>query len=178
MNFGPVHALRRTIVQIASHLLLWAVIGEINHMLTGVRVYLFAGALYVIHAALFQPRRSGRLGVVLGGLICDATTPVIFGTHAFLFLLAHAVVYRLRDRVPRDDAISCIILALLLNLALFLAFSFTQIHRSPAPAAAWPRLLMDLVCSQFFLVVITPWFLALQSRALVLARVEQTEFAR
>jgi hypothetical protein len=169
--------LRRTVVHVATLILLWALVGQVNHMLTGLRVYLFAGALFVTHAALLQPRRSGRLAVVLGGFICDATTPVVFGTHAFLFLVAHALVYRVRDRVPRDDAISRIILALLVNLALFLAFSFTQIHRSPAPAAVWPRLLMDLVCSQFFLALITPWFLALQSRALVLARVEHTELA-
>ena len=177
MNLGPVHALRRTIVQIAGHLLLWALIGQVNHMLTGLRVYLFAGALYVVHAALLQPRRSGRVSVILGGFICDATTPVIFGTHALLFAVAHAVVYRLRDRIPREDTVSRIIVALLANLGLFLAFSFTQIHRSPAPAAVWPRLLVDLICSQLFLVVITPWFLALQSRALVLARVDPPEYA-
>ncbi|HUR57689.1 MAG TPA: hypothetical protein VM029_08260 [Opitutaceae bacterium] len=177
MNVGPAIGLRRTLVHVASLILLWALVGQVNHMLTGLRVYLFAGALYVVHAGLLQPRRSGRIGVILGGFICDATTPVIFGTHALLFALAHAVVYRLRDRIPRQDTVSRIILVLLVNLALFLAFSFTQIHRSPAPAAVWPRLLVDLFCSQLFLAVIAPWFLALQSRALVLARVEPDEYA-
>ena len=51
-------------------------------------------------------------------------------------------------------------------LALFLAFSFTQIHDSPAPATVWPRLIADLVCSQLFLVLVTPWFFALQAGAL------------
>ncbi len=169
--------MRRTLIHVASLVLLWAMVGQANHALTGMRVYLFVGALFVIHAGLLQPRRSGRIAVLLGGFICDASTPVIFGTHALLFGLAHAVVYRLRDRVPREDNVSRIVLALMVNLGLFLAFSFTQIHRSPAPAAVWPRLLIDLLCSQVFLALITPWYLALQSRALVLARVDDKAFA-
>lgn len=164
--------MRRTLIQVCSLVLLWTLVGQVNHALTGLRVYFFVGALYVIHAGLLQPRRSGLIAVLLAGFICDAGTPVAFGTHAALFVIAHAIVFRLRDRVPRDDTLSRIILALLLNLGLFLAFSFTQIHRSPAPAAIWPRLLFDLMCSQIFLALITPWFVALQSRALVLARVE------
>jgi hypothetical protein len=38
----------------------------------------------------------------------------------------------------------------------------------PAPAAAWPRQIADLVCSQVFLALIAPWFFALQHRALAL----------
>ena len=168
--------MRRALVLFATLLLLWALVAQLNHSLTGLRVYLFVGALYVVHAALLATRRSGLIATLLGGLLCDATTPVPFGTHAFLFGVAHALVHRVRERVPRDDAVGITIVALLLNLALFLAFSFTQIHRSPAPAAVWPRLIVDLVCSQIFLTLITPWFFALQSRALALARVER-EFA-
>ena len=177
-KFRPTNsALRRTVIHFGTVVLLWAVVGQLNHALTGMRVYVFVGALYVIHAALLQPPRSGLVSVLLAGFVCDAATPVTFGTHALLFAVAHAIVFRLRDRVPRDDIMSRIILALLVNLGLFLAFSFTQIHRSPAPAAVWPRLIVDLVCSQVFLTLITPWFLALQSRSLVLARVEDADFA-
>ena len=91
-----------------------------------------------------------------------------FGTHTLLFAATHAVIFHLRDRLPRDDTIARLLVALLTNLALFLVFSFIQIARSPAPAAAWPRLIADLVCSQVFLSLIAPWFFALQHRALVL----------
>ena len=80
------------------------------------------------------------------------------------------MIYHLRDRLPRDDTVARVIAALLANLALFLVFSFIQIARSPAPAAAWPRLIADLVCSQVFLALVAPWFFALQHRALVLTR--------
>jgi rod shape-determining protein MreD len=147
----------------------------VNHALAGTRVYLFAGALFVVYSALTQPRGPGLAATLLGGLVCDANAPVAYGTHLVLFAAAHLTILHLRDRVPRNDPIAAIIVALLTNLALFLLFSFGQIHDSPAPAAVWPRLIADLVCSQVFLALITPWFLALQTRSLVLARVEREE---
>lgn len=167
----------RTLALFAPLVLLWAILGEVNHALSGLRVYLFGGALFVAFCAWSQPRRSGVAAVVLAGLMCDAATPVAFGTHALLFALGHVIVFRLRERMPREDTLTQVIVVLLLNLALFLAFSFTQIHRSPAPASVWPRLVMDLVCSQFFLMLITPWFFALQARTLALARVPRDELA-
>ncbi len=168
---------RRVFVLFGTLLVLWAIVAQLNHALTAIRVYLFAGALYVVAQALFQPLRTGLVISLLGGLLCDATTPVTFGTHAFLFVAAHAAVYHLRDRLPRDDAAGRIVMVLLVNLGLFLVFSFTQVHRSPAPAAIWPRLLVDLLCSQLFLALITPWFFALQHRALVLARASRENLA-
>jgi rod shape-determining protein MreD len=158
-------------------IVLWAVASEVNHALGGWQVYVFVGALYVVHAALMQRWRHAAFVAIFGGLMCDATRPVAFGTHMLLFLLAAAAVHRARERLPREDTTSRIIVALLVNLALFLAFSFTQIHRSPAPAAIWPRLIVDLVGSQIFLVLIGPWFFALQTRALALARVPRETYA-
>jgi rod shape-determining protein MreD len=169
--------MRRTLVLIGSLLLLWAIVAQLNDALTGLRLYVFAGGLFVAFAALTQPRRPGMIAVMLGGLICDANTPVIFGTHMLLFATAHVTLFHIRERVPRDDNVSAIVVVLLTNLALFLVFSFTQIHASPAPAALWPRLIADLVCSQLFLTLITPWFFALQAGALSLARVPREEAA-
>lgn len=169
--------MRRTFVLFTTLVILWAGVTQMNHALTGVRVYLFTGALFVAFASLTQPRRSGLAAALLGGFICDANTPVTFGTHTLLFAAAHLTLFHIRERVPRNDNVSAIIVVLLTNLALFLVFSFSQIHDSPAPAAVWPRLIADLVCSQVFLGVITPWFFALQARSLVLARVPRVEAA-
>ena len=98
----------------------------------------------------------------------DAVAPVSFGTHALLFARTHAVVFNFRDRVPRDDTLSRVVIALFANLGLFLIFSFTQVARSPAPASMWPRLFADLACSQVCLALIAPWFFAIQARALAL----------
>lgn len=163
--------MRRALVLFATTILLWGLVTQLNHALAGLRVYVFAGALFVAFAALTQPRRSGLAASLLAGLVCDANTPVVFGTHMLLFAAAHATLFHVRDRVAREDNLSAIFVVLLTNLALFLVFSFTQIHASPAPAAMWPRLFADLLCSQVFLAVVTPWFFALQARALELGRV-------
>lgn len=169
--------MRRTLVLLGSLLLLWALVTQANDALAGVRVYLFAGGLFVAFAALTQPKRAGLAATMLAGLICDANAPVTFGTHMLLFAAAHLTIFHVRDRVPRDDNVAAIVVVLLTNLALFLVFSFTQIHAVPAPTAVWTRLMADLVASQLFLVLITPWFFALQAGALALARVPREETA-
>ena len=169
--------MRRTLVLTGSLVLLWAIVAQLNDVLSGVRVYVFAGALFVAFTALTQPRRAGLIAVMLAGLICDANAPVSFGTHMLLFAVAHFTLFHIRERVPREDNVSAIVVVLLTNLALFLVFSFTQIHDSPFPGAIWPRLIVDLVCSQLFLVLATPWYFALQAGALALARVPRDDVA-
>jgi hypothetical protein len=120
---------------------------------------------------------------LLAGLLCDANMPLAPGlsrsalalahTHTLLFVLAHTIVYHLRDRISRDQTVVRVTVALFANFGIFLLFSFVQIGRLPAPAVAWPRLIADLLCSQVFLALVAPWFFALQHRALVLARLER-----
>ncbi|MCX6952986.1 MAG: hypothetical protein NTV51_12595 [Verrucomicrobia bacterium] len=165
--------MRPAFITALTLLLLWTLVSQINHALSGLHVYLFAGSLFVTFAALKLPLRSGLAASLFGGLLFDSTTPVTFGTHFLLFAAAHTMIFHLRDRIPRDDTIARLIVVLLTNLAIYLLFSFMQISRSPAPAAAWPRLIADLVCSQVFLAVIAPWFFALQLRALQLARADR-----
>lgn len=167
--------MRRAVIITLSLILLWAIVAQLNDALSAVRLYVFAGGLFVAFAALTQPRQPGLTAVMLAGLVCDANSPVTFGLHMLLFATAHFILFQLRERVPRDDAVSAIAVVLLTNLALFLVFSFTQIHGSPAPAVTWPRLIADLVCSQIFLALVTPWFFALQAGALAFARVPRLD---
>lgn len=162
----------RPVLIFLSTLLLWALTAQLNHALAPWRLYVFVGALAVTLPALTFSLRAGLLASFLGGLIFDAVAPVAFGTHALLFALTHAIVFNFRDRVPRDDTLGRVLIALFANLGLFLVFSFTQITRSPAPASLWPRLFADLACSQIVLALIAPWFFALQTRALALAQSE------
>ena len=150
-------------------LLLWVIVGQVNHYLTAWRVYLFVGWRYVTFSALLLPLRPGLAATLLAGLLCDANSPVPPGTHLLLFAAAHAVLFHVRDRLPREETVTRVVLALLANLALFLVLSFLLIGRSPAPGAVWPRIIFDLVCSQVFLALVAPWFFALQTRSLELA---------
>lgn len=163
---------RRWFVLFLSLLLLWLLLAQVNHYLAVRQVYIFAGGLFVTYAALKIPLRSGLAVTVLAGLLFDANSAATFGTHVLLFAATHAVIYHLRDRVPRDQTTSRVIVTLLANLALFLLLSFGQVGQSPAPAAIWPRLIFDLACSQVLIVIIAPWFFALQTSALTLAGAE------
>lgn len=169
--------MRRTLTLFATLVLLWTVFAQLNHALTAWRVYVFGGGLFVAFAALTQPLRAGLAATLLGGMVCDANAPVTFGTHTLLFAAAHLALFHVHERVPRDDNLAAITVVLLTNLALFLVFSFLQIHQSPAPATMWPRLIVDLLCSQVVLVIITPWFFALQAKSLVLTRADRRHFA-
>ncbi len=169
--------MRRTLATFLPLLLLWALLAQVNHLLAPLHLYLFAGGLFVAYAALVLPWRDGLAAVLLAGLLCDADAPVRLGTHLLLFAAAHAVVGNIRDRVPRDETVARVIVALLVNLALFLALSFVLIGRGPAPAAVWPRVFLDLAASQVFIALVAPWFFALQARTLVLARVERDRLA-
>lgn len=158
--------MRRTFVIFGTLLLLWIVVSQLNHSLAPWRIYLWVGGLFVTHAALVLPLRSGLGASLLGGMLLDSVTPVAFGTHTLLFAAAHVVIFNLRDRLPREENTARVIIALFANLALFLLFSFFLIQRGPAPAAVWPRIIFDLVCSQIFLAAVGPWFFALQTRVL------------
>jgi rod shape-determining protein MreD len=161
--------MRRTLVLFATLLLLWLVVVQLNHGLAPRHIYLWVGGLFVAHAALHEPLRGGLTASALAGMLWDATTPVAFGTHLLLFSAVHVLLFNLRDRLPREDTAAQVVIVLLVNLAAFLVFSFLQVSQVPAPAAVWPRIIFDLICSQVLIALVTPWFLALQERALHLA---------
>jgi rod shape-determining protein MreD len=71
-----------------------------------------------------------------------------------------------------------LVFALLANLGIFIALSLLLLARAPLPFGVWPRLLINLLCSQAFLALIAPWFFALQSRTLALAGFEPRDTSR
>lgn len=168
---------RRVLAVVLTGLLLWMLYAQVNHYLAPWHVHLWAGGLAVVFAALRLEYREGLVAVLLIGAFHDSGSPVVFGLHSVLFALAHTVIYHLRARLPREESVVGVMVALLTNLGMFLVFSFAQIGDLPAPGAAWLRLFADLLISQLVLALLTPWFLALQERALEIAgvslRVEQ-----
>ena len=157
--------------------LLRGLVAEVNSALSGMHIWLFTGGLFVAYSALMMPFREGFAASVLAGMLCDSATPVAFGTHTALFAAAHAVVYNARERLQREEMLVRVFVALLLNLALFLALTFVQVRAAHETAAAWPRMLSDLAWSEAALALIAPWFFALQLRTLELARAQPSRAA-
>jgi len=157
--------MRRCLLTFLTLFVLWMLVAQVNHSLAPWHIYLFVGGLFIVYPALALPLRAGLGATLLAGLMFDAVTPVPFGLHMVLFATAHLLIFNIRDRVPREETVTRVVVALLANLAIFLVFSFIEITRIRVPGAAWPRLVFDLLCSQVFLVLIGPWFLALQAAA-------------
>lgn len=159
---------RWLIVTLANLLLLWLA-GVFNHHVAGLALYCYHGGLLVTYAALRLDPRSGLTATLLTALAADALAPVPYGTSLVLFSLVHGVVLYGRHRFPREGAVFGLVIALLANLFLFVALSFLLVGASPRPAAAWGRILADLLFSQAAILAVGPWFLALQDRAMELA---------
>ena len=169
--------MRGTVALFISLYLLRALVAEVNNALSGLHIWLFAGGLFVAYSALMMPFRPGFVATLLAGLLCDSVTPVPFGTHAFLFSVAHIIVFNLRERMQRDDTTVRVVAALLINVGLFLALTFVRIRVAHGGAAAWPRMLSDLAWSEVAIAAIAPWFFALQLRTLEIARANLSRLA-
>jgi hypothetical protein len=169
--------MRAAAVLFLTLFLLRGLVAEANTVLSGLHVWLFAGGLFVTYSALVIPFGQGFAVSVLAGLMCDSVAPVPFGTHGVLFATAHAVVYSVRERLQRGETAVRVMVALAANVALFLALSLMRIRHVPAGATAWPRLLWDLAWSELALVVIAPWFFALQVRSLEITRANSERWA-
>lgn len=168
----------RVLILTAASLLLSVVLGQLNHYLAVWQVHVWCGGLFVAFAALRLGYRTGALAAFVAGLLLDAGEPVAFGTQGFLFLAAHAVIFNVRARAPREETIVGVVVALLANLGLFLALSFMRIDPAVQPAAAWMRCFGDLLASQITLALIAPWFFAVQTRLLELGGTNLRDFSR
>lgn len=157
---------RRSLLTFLTLIALWTVMSEINHYLATSHLYLFVGALFVTLAALRLSPREGFFATILGGLLCDANAPVPFGTHIFLFAITHAIIVKIRARIAPEQTATQVIVAFVANLVLYTALSLVLAFGAFRLGAALPRLAWDLFLSQLFLLLIAPWFFALQTALL------------
>lgn len=163
---------RRWIIIFLCALVLWLLVGQANHYLGPSQVFLFAGGLFVAFPALRLGFRDGFIVAVLAGMLLDAVEPVPFGTHLLLFAGAHAVIFSLRHHLPHEETLIGVLVALLANLGLFLAFSAVALRAAAPPAIPWLRLLSDLFFSEVFVALVAPWFFSLQQHALRLGGID------
>lgn len=163
------HALRQVVCLLACAAVLCALVGQLNHVVSGWAVTFSVPGLLVAYAALRLPLGAGFASVFVAGLWLDAFSPLAFGRQAFLLGLAFCLLHRLRDRLPRTETVVGVVAALFINLALFVALAFLDLGSLPDPAAGGLRLLADLLGSQILTALVGPWFLAFQHAALRIA---------
>jgi cell shape-determining protein MreD len=157
---------RTPLIVLAVNVLLWTIQTQANHYLASWDLSIFLGGLCVAFASLRLPSREGVRTLLLIGFWFDAATPVPFGLHAFLFLLAHAAILTFRNRIPRDETMLGLLIATVVNLLLMLGLTIALLHRNPAPLLLWPRLIADSLVSFCLVMLLGPWFFSLQTGAL------------
>ncbi|OAM87145.1 hypothetical protein AW736_24250 [Termitidicoccus mucosus] len=159
---------RTPIIVILCGILLCTVAAQLNHYLSSLHISVFVGGLLVVFPALRLRHRHGWRIIVPLGLWCDAATPLPFGLLTMLLLLAHAVIFQLRSRIPRAEPLVGVAVALIANIALFAAVAIFCALRLDAPSGLALRLFVDLLASELLIALIGPWFFAVQEHALAL----------
>lgn len=160
------HSLRQILAMLACAAVLCALVGQLNHALAPLALTFSVPGLLIAYTALRLPPGAGIASTFAVGLWLDAATPLPFGRQAFILAFAFCLVFRLRDRLPRQENIMAVVVALFVNLALFVALAFFSLGGLPDPAAGGVRLLGDLLISQLLTALLGPWFLSLQGAVL------------
>jgi rod shape-determining protein MreD len=158
--------LRPSSIVLLCCVVLWVCVSQLNHYLAPIHLSIFAGGMLVAFSALRLEFRAGWWSSLLIGLLIDSSTAVAFGFHGLLFVAVHVGIFNLRGRFPREETSLGVVVALLANLALFFVITLTLIHRSPDPLDMLPRLSLDLLVSEVFVLAVSPWFFSLQEHAL------------
>lgn len=161
--------MRTFLVSTAIATLLWSLCQQLNHSLGEWHLHVFISGLLITFPSLRLEHSTAWKSILFLGLLSDATAPVPFGTHAFLFLLSHAILHKLRQRFPEHDMIFSLTCALAVNTGLMLALTLGLGHRAPSASSLWSPVLINSLLSSAVIVLIAPWTFALQLRALELA---------
>ena len=161
--------MRRTLIFFLTQFLLWVLLSQVNHELTPWGIALFFGGLFVGFSALHFERREALVGAFAAGFLHDVGTPLPFGTHAVVFAAAVIFLQHVRHRLNRHEGLITVMVILIANLGLFLAVSAVAARLLPDVGGFTSRVFSDLIASQLTLALVTPWFLALQSKTLEIA---------
>lgn len=157
---------RRMIVVLGAAWILLTLLRQTNHAFTAWGVSIWLGGLLIAYPALHLNPKTGFTCCFLIGMMLDAWSPLGFGTQAVLFGAAQIIIHRIRKRFAASELAIGITVSLITNLILFVIITFIVIGRSHGGPVSGLRLLVDLAVSQVVLVLIAPWFFALQQRAL------------
>lgn len=169
MKVRPSH--RRTAVVFLCGALLLFLTRLLNTSLSPWGISCWSAGLLVTFPALRLAPQQGFNASVLLGLLVDSTSPLPFGCNAFLFGIAHLVIVRIRSRFAASEPLLGLVVALITNLAFYVVITALGLGRTGGATVSGLRLLTDLIASQALIGVLCYWFLALQERALAIARI-------
>ena len=143
-------------------LALWFLMGELNHWVAPWQISFYLAGLFLTFGFIRLPLQQGLLHTSAIALWLDASSPHPLGLGLFLFLFLHLTIYSMRYRFPSDETSWNVFIAFLVNLIAFLTLSLWHAGGHPSHSLYWLRCLSDLLASQILLILLAPWFFALQ----------------
>ncbi len=167
----------RWIVIVLANAFLVFLGGQLNHHLAPLACSVFLSGLCLPVAGLHLRLRPGLIATFLSGLVLDAARPVPFGSSALLLATLFTCWHGMRARLPREGVAPGVVGASAANLVLFGAQPLL-LGADTVAGVTWNRIAVDLLASQVAIVVLGPWFFALQEQALLLRGVNLAEEAR
>lgn len=156
---------RWVVVLLANLLLIW-LIGEANHYLAPFAVHVYLGGLFLTFGILRLQLRQSFLANGATALVLDAMNPLPFGTTFLLLMICHTIVFSIRGQFDRESLRSSLLVALSLNVVLMIALGVITGGRLPDPSIHWGRIVADSTVSLAAVLIVGPWFLALQKSSL------------
>lgn len=156
----------RWLILFATSALLWLILGEVNHVLAGWNLWLYGGGLLLTYGILHFPRRSGLTHSLFLGLWVDAASPQPFGLSMVLFVLAHLIFFRLKQKFPPEETYTQVSFALLVNAFLFFLLTLWHLPGVLQVSTFAMKAATDFLLSQIMVLVIASWFFALQTEVL------------
>lgn len=160
--------IRPLVGTLLAGIILWTLEAQANHSLSPYGLSLHLSGMLVAFASLRLMHTDAWRTCLIFGLWCDCAVPVPFGLHAFIFLLAHVFINRIRSRIPREETVVAIGISILTTVAIMLATTAALAARLPTSISASGRIFYDTLASIAVIMLIAPWFFALTDRILEL----------
>lgn len=147
---------------LACNYVLLVALGFLNHTLSSTGLSLWAVGVLPFFLCLNLPGVSGFVGVLLSGLLVDASMPTPYGLFSLVFASCHIGVQFFRNRVHRENVGQFLLLSQLVNALCFLLLSFDLIQEFGASRNFWVQAGVNFAVSTVSIVALAPWYLDLQ----------------
>lgn len=159
---------RRTLIILASNLLLVTLAQVANHALTGTGIHLLIYGILVVFPVINLPYGQGLLVVVLTGLWIDAGSAAGFGLFLMLLAALQLAAGRVQLKLHRENPGHRLALALGGNTALFFVLVPVFGLSQGFSTTYLLRVGVDFLASNLVILVIGGWFFDFQHALLSL----------
>ncbi len=156
----------RWVLVLLANLLLILLAGEVNHYLSPLALHIYLGGLLLTFGMLRLQLRQGFLANGITALVLDALNPLDFGFTFLLIMTCHTAIFSIRGQFDRESLRSNLLIALALNLVLMIALGLASSGNATNTSVLWSRIVADSALSTVAVLLVGPWFFALQKSSL------------